>query len=112
MKVSDQLHTPATLLPGAEPTLPTGEEAGWVLELVWMLKRRRSRRRTKRRRRSRRREEEKEETKKKKKKMMTEEEEEEKLFFASARHGTMICQLFIDVYTLNTLCKSMYVTIR
>jgi hypothetical protein len=45
--------------------------------------------------------------------MMTEEEEkEEKLFFASARLGTMICQLRTNVDTLNTLCKSMYVTIR
>jgi hypothetical protein len=44
--------------------------------------------------------------------MMTEEEKEEKLFFASARLGTMICQLRANVDTLNTLWKSMYVTIR
>jgi len=35
MDVSSQLHSPAALLPGKEPLVPIGWEAGWVLESVW-----------------------------------------------------------------------------
>jgi hypothetical protein len=33
---NDQLHVLAALLPGKELLVPTGQEAGWVIELVWM----------------------------------------------------------------------------
>jgi hypothetical protein len=34
MEVSGQPHTPATLLPGKEPLVPIGEEAGWAPRAV------------------------------------------------------------------------------
>jgi hypothetical protein len=37
-EVSGQLHVaPTALLPGNEPLVPIGQEAGWAPELVWML---------------------------------------------------------------------------
>jgi hypothetical protein len=35
MEKSCQLHAPATLSPGKEPLVPTGEEAGWAPKPVW-----------------------------------------------------------------------------
>jgi hypothetical protein len=40
MEVSGQLHTPATLLPGKQPLVHTGQEAGWFPEPVWTIWRR------------------------------------------------------------------------
>jgi hypothetical protein len=40
MEVSGQLHVPAALPLGKEPTVPTGQEAGWAPEPVWTLWRR------------------------------------------------------------------------
>jgi hypothetical protein len=40
MEVGGQLHTPATLALGKEPTAPTEYETGWALEPVLMLWRR------------------------------------------------------------------------
>jgi hypothetical protein len=40
MEVGDQLHITAILLPGREFTVPIGQAAGWVPELVWTLWRR------------------------------------------------------------------------
>jgi len=40
MEMSGQPQAPATLLPGREPLVPTGEEAGWNPEPVWKLWRR------------------------------------------------------------------------
>jgi hypothetical protein len=37
MKVSGQLHGPTSLPLGNEQSVPTGEEARWALEQVWML---------------------------------------------------------------------------
>jgi hypothetical protein len=34
------LHTPAALLTGEQALVCTGYEAGWTLEVVWMLQRR------------------------------------------------------------------------
>jgi hypothetical protein len=39
LEVSGQLHVPADLLPGKEPTVTVGWEAGWVLEAFWMTRR-------------------------------------------------------------------------
>jgi len=36
MEVSGELHNPATLPPQKEAPPPTGKEAGWAPELVWM----------------------------------------------------------------------------
>jgi hypothetical protein len=35
MEVNGQLHAPATLLPGKEPLVSIGNEAGWAPESVW-----------------------------------------------------------------------------
>jgi hypothetical protein len=35
MEMSSQLHALSDLLPGKEPLVPTGYEAGWAPELVW-----------------------------------------------------------------------------
>jgi hypothetical protein len=35
MEVSGQLHAPAALLQGEEPSVPIGYEARWPLEPVW-----------------------------------------------------------------------------
>jgi hypothetical protein len=35
--VSGHLHAPAALLPGKEPPVPIGQEAGWAPELVWTI---------------------------------------------------------------------------
>jgi hypothetical protein len=40
MEVSGQLHAPAALLPGKEPSEPIGQEAGWTQEAFWTLWRR------------------------------------------------------------------------
>jgi hypothetical protein len=40
MEVSGQLHAPAALPPGKESPVPSGEEAGWATELVWITLRR------------------------------------------------------------------------
>jgi hypothetical protein len=37
MEVSGQLHAPAALHPGKEPSLSIRSEAGWTPEPVWML---------------------------------------------------------------------------
>jgi hypothetical protein len=37
MEVSGQFHVSAALLPGKEPLVPTGREAGWAPEPVWTL---------------------------------------------------------------------------
>jgi hypothetical protein len=36
MEVSGQLHAPVALLPGKEPLVPIGQEAGWAPEPFWM----------------------------------------------------------------------------
>jgi hypothetical protein len=36
MEVSGQLHSPAALFPDKEPMKPTGYEAGWIPEPLWM----------------------------------------------------------------------------
>jgi len=36
MKVSGQLHAPATISLGNEPPAPRGLEVGWAPEPVWM----------------------------------------------------------------------------
>jgi hypothetical protein len=38
MDVSGLIHAPAALLPGKEPAVPIGEEAGWAPEPIWTLK--------------------------------------------------------------------------
>jgi hypothetical protein len=40
MEASGQLHAPAALPPGKAPPIPTGYEAWWAPESVWMLWRR------------------------------------------------------------------------
>jgi len=35
MEVSGQLHAPAALPPGKEPSVPIGYEAGWTPEPFW-----------------------------------------------------------------------------
>jgi hypothetical protein len=40
MEVSGQFHAPDRLLPGEEPPVPIGWEAGWVPEAIWKLWRR------------------------------------------------------------------------
>jgi hypothetical protein len=35
MEMSGQLHAPAALLPGKEPLVPIGYEAGWAPEPFW-----------------------------------------------------------------------------
>jgi hypothetical protein len=35
--VIGQLHAPAALLPGKEPQVPIGQEAGWPPEPAWTL---------------------------------------------------------------------------
>jgi hypothetical protein len=37
MEASDQIHDPATLVLEKEILTPTGQEAGWALELVWKM---------------------------------------------------------------------------
>jgi hypothetical protein len=40
MELSGKLPAPATLTPNKEHVVPTGKEAGYMPELVWMLWRR------------------------------------------------------------------------
>jgi hypothetical protein len=35
LEVSGQLHFPAALSPGHEPSVYTGQEVGWTSESVW-----------------------------------------------------------------------------
>jgi hypothetical protein len=35
MEVNGQLHAPSALLPGKEPLVSIGQEAGWAPEPVW-----------------------------------------------------------------------------
>jgi len=35
MKVSGQLHAPTALVPGKQPSIPSGYEAVWAAEPVW-----------------------------------------------------------------------------
>jgi len=37
MEVSGQFYASAALSPGKEPPILIGQEAGWALELLWML---------------------------------------------------------------------------
>jgi hypothetical protein len=35
MEVSEEFHNPVALLPGREPLVLTGYEAGWIPDSVW-----------------------------------------------------------------------------
>jgi hypothetical protein len=37
MEMSNQLHAPASLLPGKQPPIPVGEETAWAPERIWTL---------------------------------------------------------------------------
>jgi len=38
MEITDQLPVPAALLQMKQPSAPTGQEAGWAPELVWVFR--------------------------------------------------------------------------